>query len=291
MKTLTPLIYFLILLGLGPLASLQSQSSKTISSTSLGFQFDTPEGWIHQDLQNGSHLFGSNTIPGLLAVFVHSYNDKEEVRRLCRVEGIQDESMHLMPEGEIRNHGTNGLEGIFNGWVEGEQAKVAVVSLFSPNGGGLSIFAATSPQVFNQNYLQYAKSIAQTVRFTKPVESPLVGQWKQMIANRKLVYYNTTDYGTQKTTFWIYGDGSFAYGDESSFSSTDVYTDHTSTFSGASQDQNSGQWDIVADDHNAQLVLTYNSGETGYYTIQMKEGSSSQVLLNGSRYFITALQD
>lgn len=275
--------YFLLLLLLP--AAAMSQSGPTIDAKSYGYSFKGPAGWIHQDLQNGSHFFGSNTIAGLVAVYPHAYDSKEEVKAYVQANGIEEEGMLLTPVGQIENFSTNGLIGTFTGWAEGGAIKAAMVSLFSPHGGGVSIIVLTSPEKFDASYLALAKSVAKSVSLVRPVESQLAQQWRQGLSNKKLTYYNTTSNSTEKRTLILYENGRFVYGDQSSYSSSD----YSSDFSSASQGEDGGQWKILGDGQAVQLQITYNDGSISQYSLQMKEGTASQVLIDGSRYFVEDL--
>lgn len=280
MKNYFSFFPFLILLVLLPAAVL-SQSSAKIDSKAYGYSFKAPDGWIHQDAKNGSHLFGSNTIPGLIAVFSHTYDNKEEVKAYAQANGIQEDGMSLTPLGQIDYFSTNGIIGTFTGWADGSAVKVAVISLFAPHGGGVSIFAATSPEEFNDSYVILVKSIAKSAELYRPVESNLVREWRNGLSNKKLTYYNTTSSMAEKSTLLLYENEWFIYGDESSYSSTD----YSSTFSSASTSKDGGKWKILGDDHEVQLQLTFNDGSTYLYSLELKEGSATQVLINGDRYF------
>ncbi|SER09794.1 hypothetical protein [Neolewinella agarilytica] len=280
MKTYFSLLSYLLLLLLLP-ATAMSQSSTTIDAKSYGYSFKSPAGWIHQDLQNGSHFFGSNTIPGLIAVYPHAYDNREEVRAYAQANGMEEDGMLLAPVGQIENFSTNGISGIFTGWAEGSPIKAAMISLFSPHGGGVSIIVMTSPDKFDASYPALAKSVANSVMLVRPVESQLAQQWRQGLSNKKLTYFNTTSNSTEKRTLMLYENGRFVYGDQSSYSSSDYGSD----FSSASQSDDAGQWKILGDGQAIQLQLTYNDGSISQHSLQMKEGTATQILLDGRRYF------
>ncbi|MFK8161647.1 MAG: hypothetical protein AB8H12_04210 [Lewinella sp.] len=262
-------------------ATLVSQSGATIDAKSYGYSFTVPDGWIHQDLQNGSHLFGSNTTAGLILVYPHAYDNKEEVKAYVQANGIEEDDMLLTPLGRIDDFSTNGIVGTFSGWAEGSAIKAAMISLFSPHGGGVSIAAITSPEMFNDSYLVLAKSVANSVSLYRPVESQLAKEWRKGLSNKKLTYFNTTSDMTEKRILLLYENGWFIYGDESSYSSSDYASD----FSSASNSENGGQWKILGDDQAVQLQLTFNDGSISQHSLRMKEGTATQVLIDGARYF------
>ncbi|MEL7159635.1 MAG: hypothetical protein AAFN92_02665 [Bacteroidota bacterium] len=272
--------YLLALLLLLPLVG-SSQSETRIQSGAYGYSFAAPAGWVHQDMKNGSHVFGSNSIPGIVAVIHHDYDSKEEVKAYAQINGIQEEGMSLTLLGEIDDFSSNGIIGTFNGTLGGSTVKAAVVSLFSPHGGGVSVFAATAPEAFDDSYLTLVKATANSVQFARLVESNLVRQWKNGLSNKKLTYYNTTSNMAEKSMLFLYENGWFIYADESSYSSTD----YSSTFSSASTSENGGKWNVTGDEREVQLQLTFNDGSTYLYPLDLKEGSATQVLINGQRYF------
>jgi len=262
-----------------------SQSMTTIDTKSYGYSFKSPDGWIHQDVQNGSHLFGSNTLPGLIAVYPHAHDSKEAIRAYTQANGIEEEGMLLFPEGSIDNFSTNGIIGTFTGWAEGSAIKAAMISLFSPHGGGVSIMVITSPDKFDDSYLVLARSIANSVSLYLPIESDPAKAWRTGLSNKKLTYLNTTSNMTEKTTLLLYENGRFIYGDQSSYSSRD----YTSDFYTASQSEDGGKWKILGDGQAIQLQLTYNDGSISQYTLSTKEGTATQILLDGKRYFTESL--
>jgi len=271
--------YFLLLLLLP--ATAMGQSGTTIDARSYGYSFKGPAGWIHQDLQNGSHFFGSNTIAGLVAVYPHAYDSKEEAKAYAQANGIEEDGMMLLPMGQIENYSTNGIIGIFTGRAQGSAINAAMISLFSPHGGGVSVLVITSPEKFDDTYPALAMSVANSVSLVRPVESQLAQQWRQGLSNKKLTYYNTTSNSTEKKTLVLYENGWFIYGDQSSYSSRDYGSD----FSSASQGEDGGKWKILGDGQAILLQLTYNDGSIGQHSLRMKEGTATQVLLDGKRYF------
>lgn len=261
--------------------SVFSQPEILIQSKSYGYSFKSPAGWIHQDLKNGNHLFGSNSVAGIVAIIHHAYDNIEEVKAYAQSNGIEEDYMSLQPIGEIEYFSSNGITGTFKGWIDGSPAKAAVICLFSPNGGGVSIYAATSPDKFSPSYTTIAKTIANSTQFYDPIESDLVKEWKEKLSNKKLIYYNTTDNAAEKATYFLYENGWFIYADESSYSSTD----HSSTFSAASTSDNGGKWKIIGDENEVLLELIYNDGSIYAHSIKQKEGSETQIMIDGNRFF------
>jgi len=273
----------------------QNEGSKLIISLNpslrsfpiAGYQFKGPNGWEYQLLENYIHFFQSDDKISAIVILPHDYNDINQIKLLAQTEGIQEDNMLLMPSQQVENYGNNGLLGTFSGWIDGVSAKAAIISLFSPYGGGVTIMAYTQQNQFNSSYIAAAKKIANSVKFTKPVESESLKQWQKKLTNQKLVYYDTGDNSTQKMTYTLYSNGQFLFYNESSYSSSDYDSD----FSYAGSKDDSGNWKIKEDHNGIFIDFNYLNGSSSRQYLKMKEGSYSQIFLNGSRYFITSIED
>ena len=281
---------FLLFLLLVSNFGFSQHTDNMISNTSRGYTFKAPIPWKYQNLQNGMHLFGHNEIPGILAVMEHDYDNMQLVASTVTSQGIQEAEMRLTLLGSIEQLKQNAILGTFAGYLDGAEVKATVASLFSPHGGGISVFALTTPDKFNTSYEDLVKTIANTVIFKKPIESALVKQWQSFLSGRKLTYYNTNDSVAEKMIYVLYDNGWFVFLDESFYGSKDEYTDHTYWFSSLTTNKNAGQWKIVGNDTNATLQLEYNNGNASTRSLKMKEGSQSQILLNGKRFFTESLK-
>lgn len=264
--------------------------AKTIKAPSYGYSFTAPVDWIHQDIGNGYHLLGSNAVPGFILIMPHTYSDKTAIKALAQTEGIIDQGISLQAVGAVEYYGKNGISGTFKGITDGELAEAAALCLFSPHGGGILILAMTSPAQFNTTYMQLAEGVAKTVKFSTPVESQLAKTWRQGLTHKKLVYYNTTSTSSEKNTYYLYHNGTFEYAGGISSSSTNYYSDQTVTISSAGTDADAGQWTVVGDEQSVQLYLVYNNGNEALFNLQLKEGTETQILLNGDRYFVQDLE-
>jgi len=193
-------------------------------------------------------------------------------------------------DGEIADYGANGLYANFKGMSEGQSIKAAATTMLSPYGGGLTVLALTTADKFTDEYKSITKSVANSMKFMQPVESALVKEWKSRITGKLLKYMNTGDNSTSTTTYSLYTNGAFRYYNSSSYSSVDHYVDHDLYASSASQDDDTGTWEITGSETEATLVVTYKNGKVGRLGLESKEGSRGQIYLNGSRYFILDLE-
>ena len=66
-----------------------------IGDPAWGFKFEKPEGWVHQQTENGAVL-GHNSIPGMIIVFIHMAGDMEQMKQEMAM-GVEEIGSHLVP--------------------------------------------------------------------------------------------------------------------------------------------------------------------------------------------------
>ena len=121
-----------------------SLNSSPKSFPALGYQFRAPSRWTYQLLDEHIHVYKSGDQMSSIIVLPHDYNDKNEVKLAAQSEGIQEDGMMLFALSQIQDYGANGILGTFSGWIDGVGSKAAVISLFSPYGGGVTMMAYTN---------------------------------------------------------------------------------------------------------------------------------------------------
>ncbi|MFK8037138.1 MAG: hypothetical protein AB8B74_02525 [Crocinitomicaceae bacterium] len=264
-----------------------SLSSNVQSFPAAGYQFKGLRSWNYQLLENYIHYFQSEDLTSSMIILPHDYTDRNQVKLVAQTEGIQEDDMVLLASEQIIDFGSNGILGAFSGWIDGVNSKAAIISLFSPHGGGVTIMVYTKQSRFNSSYMEAVKKIANSVKFTKPVESELVKQWRKKLSSKKLVYYNTGDNSTEKITYTLYANSQFSFYNSSSYASSDTYNDYSS----ASTNDDSGNWKIKEDNTGVFIEFKYMNGTSSSQYLKKKENSYSQIFLDGMRYFITEIED
>ncbi len=123
----------------------------------------------------------------------------------------------------------------------------------------------------------------------EPETSPLAGQWRQVLAGKKVTYtssYNSSSLGgggfSTKNVYHICSDGRFAFSDNSSVTLNSPQSPDLGTPGTA--DGGSGTWRIVTEGQVAGIELRFNSGEVAVYRLDMQNG---QVFANGDRVYVT----
>jgi len=110
-------------------------------------------------------------------------------------------------------------------------------------------------------------------------------QWTRKLSGRQLLFLETSGGGTSKMTLDLLADGQFRFASSSSYASGG-YGD----FSYAGQDKDFGTWQIVEDPGGPVLVTQSKKNGQGSRTPIRQGATEGQVLLNGKRFFIRALE-
>ena len=265
-----------------PIASKNSGKKargKSFGDVYSGYQFNIPSDWVGNQVEGGSYLIGHNTKPGFILVMPNQYTSVNQMRQES-IHGIQEEGIQLMPTGGIEKYDNNGLLATYSGTIEGQMVTAHAIGLVAPHGNGLTILIAVRKDLYQQEYLSILQSIANTVTFSKPTISPIAGQWKSRITDKRLLYLKTANGFSDKVIIDLCSSGKFGYNSNSSGMSGG-----TSVLTYAGQDGGQGTWEIISRGQLPVLILTYNSGEFSEYNLT-NGTSNGQVQLNGRRYFI-----
>ena len=265
-----------------PITSKKSEkkaNGKSFGDIYSGYQFNIPSDWVGNQVDGGSYLIGHNTKPGFILVMPNQYTSLSQMQQES-VQGIQEAGIQLMPTGGIEKYGDNGLLATYSGTIEGQKVTAHAIGLVAPHGNGLTILIAVRKDLYQQEYLSILQSIANTVTFSKPKDSPIAGQWKNRINGKRLLYLKTANGFSDKVIIDLCSSGNFGYSSNSSGMSGG-----TSVLTYAGQDGGQGIWKIINRGQTPVLILTYNSGEFAEYNL-MNGTSNGQIQLNGQRYFI-----
>ena len=244
-----------------------------------GFRFNIPNGWVGQQVENGSYLIGHNTKAGFVLVMPHQYASVNEMYQES-AQGINEEGIQLRPSSGAKKYGRKGLIVNYQGAIQGQMVKANAIGLMSPHGGGLTMLIAVRNDLYTNEYLTTLQSIANSVSFSKPKASPVAGQWKNRINGKRLLYMKTANGFSDKVTIDLCSSGNFGYNSNSSGMSGG-----SSVLTYAGQDGGQGTWKIISRGNMPILVLNYNTGELAEY--QLANGASNgQIQLDGRRYFV-----
>lgn len=245
-----------------------------------GYSFQLPSGWQSQE-QGGGYVLSKAGSQVNLSVSPHDYKSLAEMR--AQVIDANDPNSKTYLKGQTQNYGTNGLFVRFDGTAQGQEVVIEMVSLLSPNGGGVSIAASGAKGQYSSEYTTLIKSIANSIQFSKPQTSGIAEQWKQKIKGKRLDYYYTGNGMADHYIIHVCSEGTFVYKNDNSYSSNNAYTD----FSYASAGNDAGKWQVIARGAQPVLILRFNDGRV--WEFPMSAGKAgNEILLNGKRYFVQA---
>ena len=259
-----------------------------LGDKNFGVKFKPPAGWEARKGDEG-YLLVSKTKKGFIVITPHNYQSMAQLKKEAGI-GLQEEggtSLHLA--GQLSTVGTNGLAGKYTGTLQGTSASSFVVALLSPNGGGISIMAATDSENYSDDYKKYALELASSTVFTKREALPVNRVWKQKLTDVRLTYMwsyysggvsGSYAGGSQETKIDLCGQGYFRYSDNNQMG---VDGGGSSGYSGG-QNRGNGSWDVVNKGQQPLLVLKFNNGRVFEYKLTMKD---NKIHLNGKKHFKT----
>lgn len=264
-------------------------SQKKIDYPNYGFSFEIPEGWSGQESEE-SYIMSHPNIPGFIVLTLHEAPDQRTLLSEAKA-GLQDANgTNLKALETPQTYEKQGVACLYGGTIEWQQAKAYGIALLSPNGGGLTILAAVSEELFTNDHIQYAKNVAASVKFTR-IEKPSVSEeWKSNLSNVRLTYIdsyssNTTGGGgySQQTKIDLCAAGYFNYKD----SDINAFGQHAGAYS---QTKGGGTWSLESgkSENNPILKLSFYDGTV--YTFELSH-EDNKLYLNGYRYFRTYAND
>ena len=270
---------------------LWTQKTGKIEYEQLGISIEVPSGWIAQE-GDGFLLIGSQTVPGFIMLTTHNY-DVEQLRSEA-LNGMQfDQGSNLFLSEELQNISSNAISGMFSGTMEYQSVKAYIIGVENPyKGVGVTIMAATQPQLFSTVHTAVADQIYASLNFKEVDRENEFNQWKEFLSNVKLTYMDSY-YSSSYTSGGISGgysseriidickQGFFKYNSSSNVSASG------SGISGydAGGSAGDGRWTIgIGVDGSPNLILNFNNGEQYRYSLEYKE---EKLFLNGDRFFRT----
>ena len=251
-----------------------------IADPTSGYSFQTPSAWKSQE-QGGGFVLNKVGTQVAMSVSPHEYKTLAEMR--AQVLDANEPASNTYLKAQTQAYGSNGLFIRFDGTAQGKAVVIEMISLLSPNGGGVTIAATGVKDQYGADYTSQIKSVANSVQFSKPQTSSLAEQWKQKIKGKRLDYYYTGNGLADHYIIHICSEGTFVYRNDNSYSSNNAYTD----FSYASAGADAGKWQVVDRGAQPTLILRFNDGRVWEYPMSPGK-AGNEILLNGKRYFVQA---
>lgn len=287
------LLFFVFLITFAASA----QSTGVVSYKYLGIQFTIPEGWVGQEVQGG-YLIGHNTEPGFAFMSTMEAKSLDEIRALGQQGIMEADGTYLQLQSQLEQISQSSLGGEFRGTLQNTPVTAYLLGVLNPQGSGVLIMAATSPEQYSATHKQLALQLANSLVFSKAETPPLAEQWKQKFANAKLTYmdsyyssgssYNgySTGGGYQvKREIHLCAQGFFKYASSSSMS-VDTGGAFGSSHGNSGGD---GNWEIVGDQNGEPVLrLNFHNGQVYEYVLAYQD---NKTFLNGERYFVTYAND
>ena len=273
--------------------SVFSQKTGKVDYPHLGLTLAIPEGWIGQESELGLVL-GHNEIAGMVLVSPMEVENMNMLRQTA-IQGIQDgNGSTLMISGDINDYDSQTIGAYYQGTIEWTPVKAYTIGKLSPHGAGLSIYAMTQPDLFNESYRQLAEEIDSSITFRQPETEAITKGWKEYLSGHRLRKMNSSynssydgSYtGHSTDVIWdLCPDGHFTYSNNSSYS---VGIDGGGAY-GYNDKGEYGTWEIGCS-LLAQpiLILNYANGEVYENQLAVQNG---EFYMNGSRVFRLSGQD
>lgn len=258
--------------------------------TESGFALRLSGGFRFLARQEALVLFGSKVTPGVVFLQSGETFTEQELVEAAR-SGYQDEGVALMPEGRVRQLALTlgtGLAFGVRGTLDGQLVRGMLAGVRSSTGRCFIVLVATTPEAWDK-LASSAEEIIQGIGLFPP-ETPQVDRrlWSYFAGQRLSFYLSRQSYsaaGSREGSFggteriYLCGDGSFAYGEQSS-ASFDVPQAMGYSRGG---NTSSGRWSVTSAGTDAVLLLQFHDGRQWRY--RASRMSNDLVYLNGSKYF------
>lgn len=281
------LLFLILLFATGLTSGLYAQEPLTgnVEDRYLGISFHVPDGWTSYKTGAG-YLMASETQKGFILIIQNEYNTIEALQSAAREGIVEEESgIFLMPEGDSKPFMEHGVQAELTGMVEWQQAKAYAVGLLTAFNSGVTILTAVDPGIYSQEYVDRVQKIAGEMTFAKPVNHPVVDEWKESLSRMRLTYMNTYSSGTSggysdKIEIDLCPGGTFIYSGRSTIS---VNAGGGSLFN-HDRNRGDGNWDIIDYGGQPALQLSYYDGSHRTYQISV---DGDTFYLDNRRYFRT----
>ena len=255
-----------------------------ISDEQMGISFTPPSGWKAQKQTNG-YLLGSDTYKGFIIIMPHNYSSLQQMSNEAQGGIVDEESgIQLQPVGGFEPVGKNGLAVEFSGMAQGREARAYAIGLISPNGGGVTILAATETGSYTSVYPQFVRSIASSLTFIRPQPQADASDTSLMkyFAGKYYSYSSgSTMYGSAGTErqVMLCPDGQFY--DSSEFSASGG--GEGLNWGGANSQGGAARWSIQGNKSQGSITIVRPNGKTERVQYQVT-GEGGVILFNGIKF-------
>ena len=278
MKQLFFLIILIIISANSFFAQTKSNSSlnsapKIIQDQANGYSFALPKDWTQQEADGGYILLNAEKTASIV-LKPHVY-DTFEAFAAAEID-LQKEG--LKTAGEIQDLGNGGKTFRVFKTVGDKSVILDTFFLRSEFKGGLVIVSLTNDNETAKKSFETANQLSRTVKFSAAQESPLDQQLKTAFSGKKLSFYYTGNGYSEQKIIWLCGSGSYASKTETSSVS--------GLGSGATAGSDQGVWSISSTGNVAYLILNSQKGNGQKKFAVTPRQASSEIGLNGAKYFI-----
>jgi hypothetical protein len=255
-----------------------SGGGNVISIPELGVSFAIPPGWNGQKQGEAVYLT-STSRKGFIVITRHAYKSLQEMAQEAG-QGIVDQSTNtrLMPVSQFQPFKTNGMVAEFSGTAQGQQARTFAIGLIGPQGGGVTIMAATEAASYSSDYSDAVLAVAGSLSFLPGGASggaPMAGpQGGGGGGSSELVSYFSGEWYSFTSGSTIYGSGGTErtmtlcpngdFRDSSEFGASG-----TGEWGVASAQGGGGRWTIQGNKTQGVIIVTYANGQSKRITYEL----------------------
>jgi hypothetical protein len=261
-----------------------------VSVPELGCSFAIPDGWNGQK-QGEAIYITSTSYKGFIVIQRHAYSSLQDMAKEAS-QGIVDQSTNtkLMPVSQFQPFGKNGMVAEFAGMAQGQKARTFAVGLISPQGGGVTIMAATEEASYSSDYSDVVLAIAGSLSFTPggasggpqmagpqggggdmDLQKYFAGEWYAYSSGSTI----SGGAGTERT-MTLCPDGLFR--DSSEFSASG------GGWGAANAQSGWGRWKIQGDRSQGVIMVTYPNGQSKRITYRVISKEEQTISFDGVTY-------
>lgn len=248
-----------------------------------GFSVELAGGFELGRQQEGYYLLGSRTIPGLILIRALPGLTATELNRSLR-SGYSDPTVQLTPvsrASEVPMKDGFGRLAEVEGVLMEEQVRGMLAGYLRDSGGGLLLFAVTTPRQWPE-LNPVAGKIAESVRLFVPDPQELIRLWTERLAGFQLIRATDKAEGAPRAdpeetrTYHLCSGGTFLYGQGGE--------EAAPKDNAAGQPQHiAGNWEVVPTGLRVDLVLTFEDGRNDSYRLSRRD---QETYLDDQRYFV-----
>ncbi len=255
--------------------------SRSVAGPTVEYDFMAPAGW-KQSSKDGGYMLVNPSETIFILVRPHSRNNLADAVRDTE---IDDTYKVVSGPQDLRNGGKTFR--VTKQTPNGSTGVVDVFAMLSPRGGGVMVFALSSPSNASAAF-DSGLSVANSVTFagsvrSAPTAAPLSASvpaptgWAAKLSNRHLLFLYSGNGYFEERHIYLCSTGNF------------VQTTGSGGYTPGNADGGSfgarggrrGQWAVSG----SQLVLQFQDGAVVQYNITARQ-ANNEVGLNGKRYFL-----